>query len=180
MHWLKTGERLPDPSLDEQYAVIVEQYEAMLDAYGAEIGVNCARKHIGWYTKGLHGSAEFRNAFNQEARPGARQGDAARFLRALAEQGGRLSGSRRSRCADEPSAILCSLCHIVVLGPQCERRNRDPCRVPAPRWRRRLSVMRCGAAGSCRSVEIATSVALLAVVAISYFIVTGRAIPKRR
>jgi tRNA-dihydrouridine synthase B len=25
-----------------------------------------ARKHIGWYTKGLTGSAEFRNAVNQE------------------------------------------------------------------------------------------------------------------
>src|SRR4029078_7494687 len=69
MHWLKTGERLPDPGLDEQYRVIIPQYEAMLDLYGAQIGVNCARKHIGWYTKGLHGSAEFRNAFNQEADP---------------------------------------------------------------------------------------------------------------
>jgi tRNA-dihydrouridine synthase B len=69
MHWLKTGQRLPDPSLDEQYAVIVEQYDAMLRLYGSVIGVNCARKHIGWYTKGLHGSAEFRNAFNQQADP---------------------------------------------------------------------------------------------------------------
>jgi tRNA-dihydrouridine synthase B len=69
MHWLRTGARLPDPSLDEQYRVILAQYEAMLDLYGAQIGVNCARKHIGWYTKGLHGSAEFRNAFNQEADP---------------------------------------------------------------------------------------------------------------
>jgi tRNA-dihydrouridine synthase B len=69
MHWLKTGQRLPDPSLDEQYAVIVEQYDAMLQLYGTVIGVNCARKHIGWYTKGLHGSAEFRNAFNQQADP---------------------------------------------------------------------------------------------------------------
>ena len=66
MHWLETGVRLPDPSLDEQYAVIVAQYRAMLDLYGLQIGVNCARKHIGWYTKGLHGSAEFRNTFNQE------------------------------------------------------------------------------------------------------------------
>jgi tRNA-dihydrouridine synthase B len=69
MHWLKTGERLADPSLDEQYAVIVEQYEAMLEHYGPVIGANCARKHIGWYTRGLHGSAEFRNAFNKEADP---------------------------------------------------------------------------------------------------------------
>ena len=71
MHWLKTGGlktgvRLPDPSIDEQYAVIAEQYDAMLEHYGLENGVNIARKHIGWYTKGLHGSAEFRNAFNKE------------------------------------------------------------------------------------------------------------------
>ena len=49
--------------------MIVEQYDAMLALYGPQVGVNCARKHIGWYTKGLHGSAEFRNAFNQEPNP---------------------------------------------------------------------------------------------------------------
>jgi tRNA-dihydrouridine synthase B len=69
MHWLNTGVRLPDPGLDEQFAVVTEQYEAMLDHYGPVIGVNVARKHIGWYTRGLHGSAEFRNAFNKEADP---------------------------------------------------------------------------------------------------------------
>jgi tRNA-dihydrouridine synthase B len=69
MHWLETGERLPDPSIEEQYCVIVEQYEAMLEHYGPVIGTNVARKHIGWYTRGLHGSAEFRNAFNKEADP---------------------------------------------------------------------------------------------------------------
>ena len=69
MHWLATGERLPDPGLDEQYSLISEQYEAMLEHYGPVIGVNCARKHIGWYTRGLHGSAEFRNAFNKEGDP---------------------------------------------------------------------------------------------------------------
>jgi tRNA-dihydrouridine synthase B len=69
MHWLKTGVRLPDPAMDEQFAVVAEQYEAMLEHYGPAVGVNCARKHIGWYTRGLHGSAEFRNAFNQEPDP---------------------------------------------------------------------------------------------------------------
>ena len=66
MHYFATGERLPDPSLDEQYRVIVEHYDAMLDHYGEMTGVNMARKHVGWYTKGLTGSAEFRNAVNQE------------------------------------------------------------------------------------------------------------------
>ena len=66
MEWFRTGRRLPDPSLDEQYRTIAEHYDAMLSHYGAVTGVNMARKHIGWYTKGLPGSAEFRNAVNQE------------------------------------------------------------------------------------------------------------------
>jgi tRNA-dihydrouridine synthase B len=69
MHWLQTGERLADPGIDEQYAVISDHYRAMLEHYGPVNGVNIARKHIGWYTRGLHGSAEFRNAFNQEPDP---------------------------------------------------------------------------------------------------------------
>ena len=69
MRWFETGERVPDPSLDEQYRAIAEHYEAMLTHYGTVTGVNMARKHIGWYTKGLTGSAEFRNAVNQEPDP---------------------------------------------------------------------------------------------------------------
>ncbi|MCF8708598.1 tRNA dihydrouridine synthase DusB [Rhizorhapis sp. SPR117] len=67
MHWFASGQRRPDPSIDEQYAVITEHYCAMLEHYGPVVGVNMARKHIGWYTKGLTGSAEFRNAVNQVA-----------------------------------------------------------------------------------------------------------------
>ncbi|ANI76677.1 MULTISPECIES: tRNA dihydrouridine synthase DusB [Sphingobium] len=66
MHWFRTGQRLSDPSLEEQYQLITEHYRAMLDHYDGLTGVNMARKHIGWYTKGLTGSAEFRNAVNQE------------------------------------------------------------------------------------------------------------------
>ena len=78
MRWLQTGEHRPDPSLDEQYRAITGHYEEMLDLYGKEVGVNMARKHIGWYTKGLPGSAEFRNRVNQEP-------EAATVLRMLAE-----------------------------------------------------------------------------------------------
>ncbi|HEU4960044.1 MAG TPA: tRNA dihydrouridine synthase DusB [Sphingomonas sp.] len=69
MVWFGEGRRVPDPNLDEQYRVIIEHYDAMLDHYGTETGVNMARKHIGWYTRGLHGSAEFRNRVNQEPDP---------------------------------------------------------------------------------------------------------------
>ena len=64
MHWLATGEVLSDPPIGEQYAVLVEHYHDMLALYGTTVGVNMARKHLGWYTKGLHGSAEFRNKVN--------------------------------------------------------------------------------------------------------------------
>jgi tRNA-dihydrouridine synthase B len=64
MHWLETGDQLPDPTLAEQYAIMIEHYQAMQDHYGPVTGVNMARKHIGWYTKGLNGSAEFRNRVN--------------------------------------------------------------------------------------------------------------------
>jgi tRNA-dihydrouridine synthase B len=66
---LVNGAALADPSLDEQLETMLEQYQAMLSLYGSETGVNLARKHIGWYTKGLPGSAEFRNAVNRIADP---------------------------------------------------------------------------------------------------------------
>jgi tRNA-dihydrouridine synthase B len=69
MHWLETGQQRPDPSIDHQYRTITGHYEAMLSLYGGEVGVNMARKHLGWYTKGLPGSAEFRNRVNQVPDP---------------------------------------------------------------------------------------------------------------
>jgi len=64
MHWWRTGESVLDPDIDEQYQLLVEHYSEMLEHYGRETGVKIARKHLGWYTKGLPGSAEFRNRVN--------------------------------------------------------------------------------------------------------------------
>jgi tRNA-dihydrouridine synthase B len=69
MSELGGGGHRPDPSLDEQLATMLEQYDDMLRLYGTHTGVNLARKHIGWYTKGLPGSAELRNTVNQQAAP---------------------------------------------------------------------------------------------------------------
>jgi tRNA-dihydrouridine synthase B len=65
VQYLRTGEKKADPTLADQYRAIGEHYDDMLDAYGETTGVNMARKHLGWYTKGLHGSAEFRNNVNK-------------------------------------------------------------------------------------------------------------------
>ena len=71
---------------------MLEQYEDMLSLYGTHTGVNLARKHIGWYTKGLPGSAELRNQGQSAGRPGGGRGHAARLLCALAGARGGLTG----------------------------------------------------------------------------------------
>ena len=64
MHWWRTGATLVSPSFDEQFETVLEHYRDMLELYGNDVGVKIARKHLGWYTKGMHGSAEFRNHVN--------------------------------------------------------------------------------------------------------------------
>ena len=66
---LVEGRAWTEPSLDEQLDVMLHQYDEMLSLYGRHTGVNLARKHIGWYTKGLPGSAELRNRINQQDDP---------------------------------------------------------------------------------------------------------------
>ena len=69
IQYLRTGEKLPDPSLSEQYAIVRAHFESMLEHYGLETGVRMARKHLGWYSKGLPRAADFRGAVNREPDP---------------------------------------------------------------------------------------------------------------
>jgi tRNA-dihydrouridine synthase B len=59
-HFLRTGERLQDPSPAERFAIVREHYEAMLSHYGVDTGLRIARKHLGWYCRGFAGAAELR------------------------------------------------------------------------------------------------------------------------
>lgn len=68
-HYLKTGEKLADPPLEEQKALAIEHFEDMLTHYGEHTGLLMARKHLGWYSKGLWDSAEFRVSMNQATTP---------------------------------------------------------------------------------------------------------------
>ncbi|HKJ73983.1 MAG TPA: tRNA dihydrouridine synthase DusB [Alphaproteobacteria bacterium] len=62
--YLRNGEAPKDPPLHVQLDVILEHYDAILEHYGVENGVRIARKHIGWYSKGIPSSNEFRNGVN--------------------------------------------------------------------------------------------------------------------
>lgn len=69
--YLEHGRRDPDPELAEQKAVLLRHYDSMLEHYGVEGGLRIARKHIGWYSKGLPESAEFRSMIMRLDNPDA-------------------------------------------------------------------------------------------------------------
>ncbi len=62
--FLKTGKKLEDPSLKDQKDIILEHLEQTLAHYGPETGILLMRKHLGWYSKGLPNSTEFRVKIN--------------------------------------------------------------------------------------------------------------------
>jgi tRNA-dihydrouridine synthase B len=66
-HYLRTGLRLPEPSLVRQKSILLGHYDAILSQFGIGPGVRLARKHLSWYSRGLPGSAEFRATVNRLA-----------------------------------------------------------------------------------------------------------------
>lgn len=66
-HFLQTGERIPEPDLATQKSIMLRHYAAMRAHFGNEPGMRLARKHLSWYSRGLHGSAEFRATMNRQA-----------------------------------------------------------------------------------------------------------------
>ena len=63
-HFLNTGTKLEPPSVAEIREVLVGHLHDLYAFYGYERGTRVARKHIGWYTKGLKNSAVFRARMN--------------------------------------------------------------------------------------------------------------------
>ena len=86
IHFLKTGEHLPDPAVEAQYAMVRRHYDDILTHYGVHAGVKIARKHIGWYSKGLPNSAEFRADIMGQEDPEVVRGKLADFYLPLLEK----------------------------------------------------------------------------------------------
>ncbi len=70
-HYLETGEKLPDPSEQEIASWLRGHLLDHYQFYGEFTGVRTARKHIGWYLKGLPGVKVFRDFLNQLESPDA-------------------------------------------------------------------------------------------------------------
>ena len=63
-HFLRTGEILPAPEVDEVRRLMGEHLRAHYAFYGEYLGVRTARKHIGWYVRDLAGGEQFRQSMN--------------------------------------------------------------------------------------------------------------------
>ena len=63
-HYLRLGEHLPAPLVDEVRGLMNEHLPAHYAFYGEYVGVRTARKHIGWYVQDLPGGEEFRQRMN--------------------------------------------------------------------------------------------------------------------
>jgi len=63
-HFLATGSRLAGPSWQEVWSLLRQHLLDHYAFYGEFTGVRTARKHIGWYVKGLPGAETFRAAMN--------------------------------------------------------------------------------------------------------------------
>jgi len=68
-HYLKTGQRLPDPTREEKIQEALRHFNLLVDFKGDHIGVLEMRKHAAWYLKGIRGGAAVRNEINTATNP---------------------------------------------------------------------------------------------------------------
>lgn len=59
------GKEFKRPSKEEIYNMIVDQYERLLKLKGERLALLEMRSHVGWYLKGMQGSAQIKNKANQ-------------------------------------------------------------------------------------------------------------------
>jgi tRNA-dihydrouridine synthase B len=52
------------PTIEEQFKIIMNHFDATLDFYGQLQGIKIFRKHFCWYSSGLSGSSNFRETIN--------------------------------------------------------------------------------------------------------------------
>ncbi len=83
LHFLCNGETLAPPTPAEKRAVALEHLEGLYSLYGEELGLRIARKHIGWYTRGLPGGEAFRREANQILSAAAQLDAVGRFFDAI-------------------------------------------------------------------------------------------------
>ena len=65
VHYLQTGELLPEPTIEERLSTAIEHAKMILEHKGDYIGIRQMRSHLAWYIKGLPKAAEMRVKINK-------------------------------------------------------------------------------------------------------------------
>ena len=89
-HYLATGEHLAPPLVAEVRRLLLAHLEEHYALYGERTGTRSARKHIGWYVRGLPGGEAFRQFMNTLDTPSTQQRAVADFFDGLAQHHERL------------------------------------------------------------------------------------------
>ena len=63
--FLETGADPPPPTVEERGALLLRHLDMLIQYKGDYIGAREMRKHATWYTKGMTGGGELRDAFNR-------------------------------------------------------------------------------------------------------------------
>jgi len=64
-HYLKTNEKLPDPTDKQKLEIILKHLDILVKTKGEKTGVKEMRKFVAWYTKGMKDSAKMRDMVNK-------------------------------------------------------------------------------------------------------------------
>jgi tRNA-dihydrouridine synthase B len=97
-HYLSTGTLLAPPLVAEVRRLLLEHLQDHYALYGEFTGVRSARKHIGWYVKGLPDGEALRTRINGLEDSAAQTAAVADYFDAL--------GDRMERLPDSPAAPL--------------------------------------------------------------------------
>lgn len=69
IHYLKTGEVLPPPTISERIEVAKHHFDLLIKYKGEHRGTLEGRKHMSWYFKGIPGGAVLREYINKAETP---------------------------------------------------------------------------------------------------------------
>jgi tRNA-dihydrouridine synthase B len=64
-HYLKTGEILPTPTVEEKVNMVLKHLHMLIENKGEYIAIREMRKHAAWYLKGVRNAAKIRNEINK-------------------------------------------------------------------------------------------------------------------
>jgi tRNA-dihydrouridine synthase B len=105
-HFLATGKHLAAPLVGEVRRLLLEHLQDHYALYGEFTGVRSARKHIGWYVRGLPGGEAFRTRMNLIEDSCAQSSAVATFFDQLANEMDRMPAAAPAARGDEEERAL--------------------------------------------------------------------------